>query len=160
MPTIRIQQHSFTLSDPFLPGHLLSPEEASALNGLRAENIRNILGKRIAAVSATNGGGGSGGGLSEEALLKIEEEAARLDREYQFGVRRAYNRPGPIERVAMEIARAKVVAAARRDGETLSEEQLASEALQLVTDPEVLAEARAQVTENQKVASEALESLL
>lgn len=44
---IRIQQHDFTLTQRYEPGHVCSPGEAAALNQVFAENIRNNVAKWV-----------------------------------------------------------------------------------------------------------------
>ncbi len=157
MPTIRCQQYSFSISDPFLPGHPLSPEEAQALNSLRAENIRNNLAKQVQ--KATEGLS-AGELLSASEMEKLQELAARYDREYSFGSRRTYHREGPIEAEAKLVARARVTAGARAAGQQLSVEDLERLVGEMAGYPDVMEEARKRVGENQRVASGALESLL
>lgn len=157
MPLIRCLQYTFPISDPFLPGHSLSPEEAQALNALRAENIRNNLAQQVRKkVDLLE----PGQLLPPAALEELGEIAARYDREYQFGIRRAYSREGPIEAEAKEIAKGLVLARAKADGRSISVEDLPRLIEEASKEPEVLAEARQRVEEHQRVATGALESLL
>lgn len=155
--TIKIKQYQFDLSEPFEPGHLLLPEEATALNALRAENIRNLLAPKVATVQQAHGEGTL---LPSEAITGLRQEAARLDEEYRFGHRRSVPRKGAVEAEAQIIARALVLARARADRRELSEEQLASATALAALEEPVLYEARERVAEQQKIANVALEELL
>ncbi len=155
MTSIRCHHYKFTLRDRFSAGHLLSENEAAALNALRAENIRNILLLRLRKVARDDGTL-----LSPEQVLELELEASRLDREYEFGARRAYSRPGPLQVAEREIARQRVLSKARSDGRALSPEDLESLTATEADTPAVKEEARLRVEEQGRVARGALDSLL
>jgi len=53
---ITIFDYSFILEDKFSSGHVLSANEAMALNGLRAENIRKRMTDKVKAAIDQNGG--------------------------------------------------------------------------------------------------------
>lgn len=157
MPMIRCQAYQFQISDPFQAGHSLSEAEAIALNGLRAENIRNNLASQVAKATANLPAGTL---LGQDELQTLAELAAKYDSEYEFGPKRRYTRQGPIEAEAKQIARARVVAAARQAGTTLSQDELIVQIERLAQADDVLVEARQRVQDSQQIASAALESLL
>jgi hypothetical protein len=157
MPIIRCAQYQFTISDPFTPGHPLSPEEAQALNALRAENIRNNLAQQV---RKRTEGLRPGDLLAGENLAELNALAADYDANYQFGARRAYTREGPIEIEAKQVARSRVLASARAAGQTLSEDDLSRLVAEQARQADVLDEARRRVGEHQRVATGALESLI
>lgn len=157
MPTIRIQTYQFHLRDRYEAGHQLTAEEASALNSLRAENIRNNLAPAVSKAASQLPAGTL---LSPDQLAPLVALAAKYDAEYEFGRKRAYSRPGPIEVEAQAIAKARVVAAARAQGQTLAPAELDQLVETLASREDVQAEARLRVQDSQRVASAALESLL
>lgn len=157
MPLIRCQAYQFQISDPFTAGHPLTEAEATALNGLRAENIRNNLANHVAKATAALPAGTL---LGPDELQALAEIATKYDSDYEFGPKRKYTRQGPIEAEAKTIARARVVAAARQAGRTLSQDELAVQVERLALAEDVLAKARQRVEDSQRIASAALESLL
>lgn len=166
MTTIRISQYTFELSDPFSAGHSLAENEASALNALRAENIRNAISRII---TRETGNGGEGRLLSSEALSRVQAEAERYDAEYVFGSKRAYTRSTRLETLAREIARPIALAEIRRLAESLdsrdqmydvSAEKVEALIAEISRREPVLVEARLRLEEEMHVTSEALESLL
>lgn len=157
MPIIRIKQYQFTLSDPFNEGHVLTSNEARALNALRAENIRNNLEKIL---NREIGKLPDSALLSASTLSEMNDLATRYDREYEFGSRRTYQKAGGlIEREALTIARGHVLAHARSAGLNLTEIEIEAASREKVRDPEVLAEARSRAEEHQRVANQALDDL-
>jgi len=79
---------------PYTEGHVLTANEAAALNQTFVENIRNNMAKKVGDCPD-----------ADEAQRLIDEYVAV----YEFGVRRSGGPKGdPIEREAMAIAREKV----------------------------------------------------
>lgn len=82
--TLTIQGKRFNVRAPFAEGHVLTENQAHALNQVRAENIRNNgaqLLKKLAEKRAE-----SGEVVSEEEAEKLIED---YDSSYEFGVRGA-----------------------------------------------------------------------
>jgi hypothetical protein len=144
--TLNLNGYQFTISDPYAPGHPLTPEEAQALNALRAENIRNNFAKRhvAGAIEAA-----SGALLSLPQLRALQVQLDEYASTYSFGARKPNPRLGLIEAQALEIARGTAEQGA-------SEEDI----LALASTEPVLAEARARVAERKRVTNGALEELL
>lgn len=166
MTTIRIKQYAFALRDLYREGTVLTKPEAQALNGLRAENIRNNFAKRVQSEIEAMPDGKT---LSEEKLEELQIALASYEANYQFPLRHTPGeRPGVIEKEAFAIAEDEVYAAARAQGrigqiedlteEQISELQAASEAL--AKTPAVRDEARRRIEARQKIASAGLEDLL
>jgi len=76
---ISISQYSFSVREPYSEGTELTLAEAQALNRLRAENIRNNLGKQWAKTLIKAKGAPS---LAE--LEAFREKVAEYDLEYKF----------------------------------------------------------------------------
>lgn len=102
MITIRIRHQSFTFPVRYVPGHVLSESEATALNGLLAENVRNNVDQWV--IRELDGDGG----LSPITHAALQVRIAEYAGHYQFGRGRIAlaGQPGPgaleaeIERLA------------------------------------------------------------
>lgn len=113
MPTITIQGLKFEVPEPYTAGHVLLENEASALNQTFAENIRNNCARSIVE-PAQEEAEANGTELDLEALQAAINEYASS---YQFGVRTGGGRTtDPVERAAMEIARAAIFSAMAKKG--------------------------------------------
>lgn len=159
---IRIRQHSFELSEPFREGHRLSAAEASALNSLRAENIRNNAAREL-----TRAAHGASGPLGPSALAKFTAWVEAYDREYRFAERSVRKAQGggaagsaPFDRALRAIATREARVMANRQGRELGEAELEVTVVALMGLSELQAEAAAEVSAAQAIAEEALEDIL
>lgn len=120
--TMKIAGQLFAIAAPFDEGHALTANEASAMNQLLAENIRNNFAKRV---------------KDADDVAGLQAELDNYVKEYEFGVRRSGGgRTGdPVEAEAMAIARSKVKQALQAKGHKLADisaskiTELASQAL-------------------------------
>lgn len=113
--TITVAGVSLNAPRPFTSGHVLSENEAGALNQLLAENLRNnfagVVKKAIEEVEGIEN-------LDIDALQTQFDEYAD---EYEFGQRRGSRLPvDPVKRAAVEIARSLVRDALKAKGYKLS----------------------------------------
>jgi hypothetical protein len=111
--SIVIQGYDFTIPAPYGEGHTLTANEASALNQLYAENVRNNSASRIKAAKEAAEKAGtefsldtSMVGEGDDAVTlraSIEEYAAN----YEFGARRTSTKEpvDPVQREAFRIAK-------------------------------------------------------
>lgn len=111
---ISIQGVPVTVSAPYVAGHVLTENEAKALNQVRAENIGNNFRKAISAAKE-----GKEGAKPIEVIL---EELAAYDANYQFsarvaGVSRATRTP--LEKEADRLAKQWLVGRLKEQGKTL-----------------------------------------
>ena len=106
---IQIAGKSFTVPMPFTEGHVLSAGEASQLNQVFHENIRNNKAKAIKV----------GGKPDEEFQREIDEYAAN----YKFGVRTGGGgrTTDPVMKMARTLARAAIEKAMKAKGKKLTE---------------------------------------
>lgn len=120
---LTIQELTFAAPTPYTEGHVLTANEALALNQTLLENLRNNFASTVKAAreeAATNGGV-----VDEEALqVKFDEYAA----EYEFGARRigARSSVDPVEREAIKIAVANINSQLKKqkiDKDTISDER-------------------------------------
>lgn len=147
---VTIQETSFEVPTPFTEGYTLSENEASALNQLLIENVRNNFAAKIK--------------KAEEAKTAIPTQA-ELDayvEGYEFGERSGGGRTSdPVEREAMEIAREKVRQALQKKGHKIADvkaatiTQLAQDALEKY--PSIREQAKAVVAARQAAGAEELD---
>jgi hypothetical protein len=142
---------SFTVPARYFEGHTLSANEAKALNGLLAENLRNNFSKRLEA--------GLEAGKSQGEL---QDEFSAYTEQYTFasGIRAARVVADPVEREARKIASQKIEEALRSKGKAkkdLAEGIFDKLVGQLIaSDPRISEEARRRVEATQSIGSEAL----
>lgn len=150
-----IAGETFSIPAPYEPGHALTPGEASQLNQVFAENIRNNLAARVAA-------------LKESGAFDAVEFQATVDDycdSYEMGVRTGGGGrvSDPVQVRAMEIAKDLVKAAIRKQGIQLSNvsaSQITEKAKSVIgSNPKILELARAQVEANKALAAVELDSL-
>lgn len=156
---ITIQDWLAKIPAPYLPGHSLNENEASAVNQLFAENIRNNFAKKVkdARDEAKKNGGEVDFGALQSAL---DEYSAS----YTFGTRKGGGGgdsslpKDPVQRAAHIIARDKIRAHAKAKGKKLTPEQVAELVPQLIEkNPSILVEAQRQVEAEASITIEDLE---
>lgn len=155
---IRIKSYTFTLSEPFQQGTIITKGEAQAMNNLRAENIQNNLRKHVNdAVAAL----GKDDLLAPEVLADLRAKFAEADRTYKFLEKHSpKERLGDIEEEARTVARERVEAAFRQSGEELPSTDL----LELMIKdqaklPSIEEEARLRVSARRRAVGAGLDSL-
>ena len=153
----RIKGYTFTISEPFQPGCVITKGEAQALNNLRVENIANSLRDRVDEAVAQLAPGEI---LSQATLDSIQARITAYDIAYQFLEKHQPRvRLGDIEAAAREVARERVEAAQRAQELQLSEEELEAQVLANEGLPAVLEEARVRVAARRKALTESLSDL-
>lgn len=116
---VTIEGLVFKIPSPFAEGHVVTANEAAALNQTFRENIRNNF--------ASKAKSGKEAGTSPEAL---QADLDKYISEYEFGVRHGGGGArvvDPIEREVRDIATAAVLAALQKAGvakKDVSKEQL------------------------------------
>jgi hypothetical protein len=91
---------TFTINSPYLPGHVITPGEARALNQTRAENLRNNFSKTVQAAK------GEGATVSDEVKAELDAKLAAYEAEYSFEkVRVAGTRTTHVDPVEKETFR-------------------------------------------------------
>jgi hypothetical protein len=154
---ISIKQHAFSVRGPYREGTQLTKAEAQALNGLRAENIRNNVFKLVAeAVGAV----AEGQVLPAKVQQDLQQKITEYDLKYQFPLRHEPRGQSPIEEEILLVATEKVEAAIRQGEQVVSRTEYEAQLLAAIADPEVQAEARRRVTLANQAAAKALEDLL
>jgi len=168
--TITIQGLQFEVQQPYSAGHTLTDGEASQLNQVRAENIRNnFAGSIKAAIEAYR----KANDLSDDDEVapadldkdELDEKLAKYDDEYIMGVRGGPSGPrtpvDPIQREANRIALEKVKIALKKKGITIDsvpKEKMAQfvEGVKAKY-PDVMEEARRRVSAAAAIALDTLE---
>ncbi len=155
---IRIRHYVFNLSEPYQPGTVLTAGEAQALNGLRAENIRNNVARAILDEVAALA---SGEMLPPETLQALQLVIDQYAAGYQFILRHEpRTRPGLIDREARELATDRVIEERRRTGEPTEGASVEAE-IELLTRTSTIQDlARRRIAQRQAIAASAMEELL
>lgn len=112
----------FKVPAPFVEGHPLSANEASALNGLLAENLRNNFAAKIKKDSEAAEAAGS----EKPTLEALQAELSAYAETYEFGVRRTGSgvigtSTDPVERELNKMARELVKGRLKEKGFKLKE---------------------------------------
>ncbi len=155
---IRIKQYHFEVSEPFQPGHRLNEAEAQALNGLRAEHIRDNVSKVVSKALAESQDGAL---LSPKALEEVSRAIAQYDSRYNFIFKHEPRaKRGLLESVVRGLAEEWVEVQLRQQDLTLSEEDREKLILQTEQLEPIQTAARERLAVQQSVARETLEDLL
>lgn len=143
----------FLVPAPFAAGHVMTEGEASQLNQVLAENVRNnLVGKTKKEVKE----GQTPFTITQEA---VDEYIAN----YEFGVRQGGTREAslsPEEREARKIAREKVTAALKAKGikiNSVPAEKMESLVAEVAKAEPVVKEAKRRVANSQKIALDELD---
>ena len=159
-PTITIQGMSFAVPTPYAEGHQLSAAEASTLNQVLSENLRNNFAgtvKKAAEAASTNGHA-----LDEAAL---QAQFAEYAASYEFHGRRAGGaKVDPVTRTAQSLAKGAIMAALKKnkiDPKTLPEGKMDELVAGLLAkDSQFMDEAKRRVDASKSLAIEGLEGVL
>lgn len=118
---IKIQGVIFQAPSPYAEGHTLNAAEASAMNGLLGENLRNNFAKTV---STAKEQAGEGNELSADTLTSLHAKFAEYAAAYQFSARGPGRAPvDPVEKAARELGRKVVLDALNAKG--IKKDQLA-----------------------------------
>lgn len=117
---VTIAGQTFSLSNPYEEGHVVSAGEASQLNQVRHENIRNNFAAKVKKAV-------------EDGTLNVEGLQAELDSydsTYQMGVRTRSGGTGrvadPVQREARSIAKEVLTLALKGQGKKISDVEAAT----------------------------------
>lgn len=157
---IRIDQYFFNIPTRYRVGHELSQNEADALNGLRAENIRNNVKRWVDEAKKTVPIGEL---LTPDSISALQDRVSEYASEYEFGPKGEPK--GGVRKTAFEIellaiATARVEEQARAMSIELSPEGMAEAVESQMKLAIVIEEARRRVSARQELAQQALQSLL
>lgn len=156
--TVTISSRQFTVPTPFEDGHVITANQAAALNQVFAENLRNnFAGKVKAALEA--------GAFDQDAM---QSELDAYAESYEFG--RSISGGGgsavrgdPVMSEARAIARAALSAKLRASGRKVSDvskdKMDAAIAMLLERDPNIRAEAERRVAEKKALLESATSSV-
>jgi hypothetical protein len=153
---LAIDKIVFTASAPYSEGDTINESEASALNQLRAENLRNNFRKKVAAASEAGGGT-----ISDEAMKALLAEFSEYDAKYEFAGRRGPRASlDPVLKEAQNLARSKIREALRKkkqDPKNLPEGAMDKLVADLLAKkPEFMEAAKARVAAAQSIAADIL----
>lgn len=152
MSEVTIAGKKFLLRNPFEAGHILTEGEASALNQLRHENVRNNSAKLVKDWT----------GDPDELAVKIDD----YDAEYQFNVRVAGEGREPSDPITTEakaLARLAIKGALEKAGQKADAKQIAAAVTALLADevkgPQFRKVAEDRVAERKRLAEQAMGSI-
>lgn len=152
---ITIQGLEFTVPVRYSEGHTLTAGEASALNQVFHENLRNNFAVKIKKLKEVE---------EELDVAKLQDSLSAYADEYQFGIRTAggpRSVADPVKREALNLAKAAIKAALSAKGKSLKDaggtEWLNDKAEELVlARPAFMEQAKARLDEMKSLASDAL----
>jgi hypothetical protein len=149
------------VAQPYAEGHVLTPEEAAALNSLLLENIRNNARAKITKAKENFEKHNPGVAFSSEHLGTLPDALKVYAENYTFSpVRPPKAILDPVSAEAHKIARGLIEAALRRKG--ADPEDYKEKMDTLISDaiakrPDILREAQARITARQNVLSSLLD---
>jgi len=163
MEQIIIQGVTFNVPTPYAEGHVLAANEASALNQLLHENLRNNFASKVKAVRGED----ADRNLDADEVQGLQEALDAYASGYEFGVR-SVRSSGPslsaIDREAISLAKAAIKAALKKKGydvKSLDKEDLENKALELIDRrPEFREQAAARVAAKKAAAATSLDDIL
>lgn len=146
----KVQGVDLQFPAPYAAGHALTENEASALNGLLGENIRNNLAKRVQ--EAVDKAKEAGTPLDVAAL---QAELDKYAEGYEFGTSRVTD---PVVKVARELAEKTIKAKAEAKSRKLTADELKDLIEQYIAQDAMMQAAEAEY-QRRKAAAEAVDSL-
>jgi len=142
---IQIGPYEFDVSEPYTPGHPLSPVEARVLNSLRSMRVRNILYKRLRKIVPDDETL-----LTPEQLAEFTQLVSEIDRDFRFIPHDTTKvKRGTLQAEIEEVAREQLPPDA-------SDDEVAARASQ----QDVIEEATRRFVARQEIAKTSLEELL
>lgn len=141
MILIQIGDFEFELREAYTSGHALTPAEAQALNGLRAERIREKIARDLDRLVELDG----------EGLAAIRQKARDLDKDWEFTLQ-LHPRKRQSTELAEIIGELARVASRRAYGDERGERELSNS-------PSILQEARLVLLARREAAKAMLEEL-
>lgn len=163
MEQITIQGFEFTVPAPYTAGHTLTEGEASALNGLLHENLRNNFAAKVKKAKEEAGEDG------EVNLGALQDELSEYADTYEFGVRRPGGGGGvrldPVTSEALKLAKTAIYDALKKQGKARKDytnEQITAAAMKLLESEkgeQFKAVARERVEAAQSIAQITLEGI-
>lgn len=163
MEQILIQGVEFSVPTPYSEGHVLAANEASALNQLLHENLRNNFASKV----KSKRGDDPARNLSPDEVLELQVALDEYAASYQFGVR-AVRSSGPslsaVDREAISLAKAAIKEALKKKGfdvKSIDKDELQAKAEELIERrPEFRATAESRIAAKKSIASASLDDIL
>jgi hypothetical protein len=164
MEQIIIQGVTFNVPTPYAEGHVLAANEASALNQLLHENLRNNFASKVKAARGED----PDRNLNPDEVQSLQEALDVYAAGYEFGVRSVRSSSGPslsaVDREAISLAKAAIKAALKKKGydvKSLDKEDLEAKAAELIDRrPEFREQAQARVAAKKAAAATSLDDIL
>jgi hypothetical protein len=151
--SIVINQHTFTLPRSFSAGHVLSDDEAYALNQVLIENIRNNVRAMVARIT------GPDGYVSASEQEVLQDRINRYVLEYRFRSRTKNRMRSAVEIAIDELARNEAELAASHSGIELNSPDFQDIYQTFRQDPDVSERAKELVSRRRQIVEAATEEL-
>jgi hypothetical protein len=151
--TLRIRQYQFVLLRQYQAGHVLTEGEATAMNQILVENVRNNVYPWVVKAA-------QGGFLSAVEHNELETRINDYANRYQFRSRSRARPATPLETAAKELAIQEAEIWGQQNGYLPDTPEVNSKFRELLTDPGVLERARELILSRQTVMDDALEGLI
>jgi hypothetical protein len=156
---LTIQGLDFTAAPRFAEGHVLTANEANALNQTFFENLRNNFAGRVKKVKEEHGEN------IESVMDELQGEFDTYAEAYEFGVRKTAAPKDPVTAKALVLAKQAIRTAIQASGAKVKDytaeaiEEAAANYLKTEAGAELLEVAKARIAEEQAAAKAALASL-
>lgn len=157
---IQIHSYEFEVQDPYSVGHVLSSDEANALNVLRRERIRNATYKFLIELERRYGTKI----LPVDQELRVREKVKGLDASFRFtskpGASPVLEKVGTLEAELRALCRARAESELRSIGVEIEEDLVQARMSELAEWPSLQEEAKRRFEIHRSSGQSALESLL
>jgi hypothetical protein len=155
MPLIvRVLQHDFPIDREYTEGHVLTEAEATALNQVLVENIKNnVYGWVTRAARGKSV-------LTAEAYEDLHERISDYARQYQFKIRTRSRPINPFDAEISSLARQYAEVWGTKNGFGPNAHEVYAKYLSLKDLPEIREEARRLILNRQAAVDEALEGII
>lgn len=159
---ITIKGHQFNVSAPYAEGHTLTKAEASALNQLRGENLRNNFATEVEKAKEKAKAESGSEDLSDEVIATLQTSLNDYDAKYEFRGKGAARAPvDPVLREATKLARILLAEALEKKGrklKDLSDENQDELIAQILSKrPDITAQAKARIDSVKALAATAID---
>jgi hypothetical protein len=141
----------FEIAAPFAEGHVVNTAEAHTLNQTRAENVSNLVRKKVADAKGA-------GDWTDESIAAAAKIVADADAAYAFGIRQAAGpraTKDPVEREALVVAKAVLAEKLKNKGQSakdFTKEALAEAIETLAANEKIITLAKRRLHDRAKLA--------
>lgn len=155
MPLIvRVLQHDFPIEREYSAGHVLTAGEASAMNQLLVENIRNNVYSWVVKEA------GGSKVLTEEQYSDLTARIAEYGSKYEFRLRTRYRQASALDAAVLELSLQYAEQWGHQNGFEPNSQEVRQRCAELQAQEDIREEARNLIRRRQSVADNALIGLI